>query len=64
MFPIKDDIPARQFPYVNIGLIFLNIAVFLFEMGQGPHGPQFIMDYGFVPARFASLSFWELLDLT
>jgi membrane associated rhomboid family serine protease len=64
MFPIKDDIPARQFPYVNIGLIVFNVAVFIFEMGQGPHMEQFIMEYGFVPARFSSLSSWELLDLS
>ena len=55
MFPLKDDIPAKRFPVVNVVLIGINVVVFVFEMGMGPHTEQVIMQYGFVPARFSSM---------
>lgn len=32
MIPLKDDNPTRTFPFVNILLIVVNIAVFLYEL--------------------------------
>jgi membrane associated rhomboid family serine protease len=64
MIPLKDDIPARRFPVVNIGLIGVNIIVFLFELASGPHIDRVIMRFGFVPARFSSMYSWDYLDLT
>ena len=63
MIPLKDDIPARRFPVVNIGLIGVNIVVFLFEMAAGPHLDQVITRFGFVPARFSSMYSWDFLDI-
>ena len=63
MIPLKDDIPARRFPVVNIGLIGVNIVVFLFEMAAGPHLDQVIMRFGFVPAQFSSMYSWDYLDI-
>ena len=63
MIPLKDDIPARRFPVVNIGLIGVNIVVFLFEMAAGPHLDQVITRFGFVPARFSSMYSWDYLDI-
>ncbi len=52
MFPLKDNIPARRFPLVNLWLIIINILCFAFEMTLGPQLEPFIIRYGFVPARF------------
>lgn len=64
MFPLKDDIPAKRFPVVNVVLIGINVLVFLFELSMGPHTEQVIMRYGFVPARFSSMYSWDFLDIT
>ena len=52
MFPLKDNIPAKNFPYVNIGLIVTNAVFFIFQMSYGPEIDQLIFALGFIPARF------------
>ena len=52
MLPLKDNIQARTFPYVNIGLILLNILLFLYEMSYGQHIDKLIFAWGFIPDRF------------
>jgi len=52
MLPLKDNIPAKNFPYVNIGLILINSAFFIYEMSYGPELDQLIFTLGFIPARF------------
>ncbi|OYT73886.1 MAG: rhomboid family intramembrane serine protease [Chloracidobacterium sp. CP2_5A] len=32
MIPIRDDIPSSRVPFVNLSLIAINVAVFLFEL--------------------------------
>jgi membrane associated rhomboid family serine protease len=49
MIPIGDNIPSRSFPYVTIGLILANIAVFVYELTLGPRLPAFIMTFGVIP---------------
>lgn len=52
MIPLKDTIPARRFPIVNIVLIAANVLVFLVELAMGPERlNQFIEVCGLVPAR-------------
>jgi membrane associated rhomboid family serine protease len=55
MFPLKDDIPAKRFPVVNVVLIGINVVVFLLQLASGPHIEYVIMQFGFVPARFSSM---------
>ena len=55
MFPLKDDIPAKRFPVVNVVLIGINVVVFVLQLASGPHIEHVIMQYGFVPARFSSM---------
>jgi len=51
MFPIGDDNTQRRtFPVVTFVLIGLNVLVFLIELSGGD---QFIVDWAFIPARFA-----------
>jgi len=52
MFPLKDNIPAKNFPYVNIGLIVINIIFFVYELSYGHEVDRLINALGFVPARF------------
>ena len=59
MIPLKDDVPSRSVPVVTIGLIALNVLVFLyqFSLGVDARGPGagaaegFIMEFGLVPCR-------------
>jgi membrane associated rhomboid family serine protease len=55
-FPIRDDNPTIRKPYVTIGLIALNTAIFLFTKSLGFRGFQdFIFTYGFTPDYFFDL---------
>ncbi len=62
MIPLRDTIPARRFPIVNVALIGLNVLVFLFESILGPEQlDQFIWSWGLTPADFwqgGGLSRW------
>jgi membrane associated rhomboid family serine protease len=59
MFPLKDDIPSRSFPFVTCGLIALNIVIFLYQISlQGEGSPaalraarDFVFEFGLVPCR-------------
>ncbi|MHB0970900.1 MAG: rhomboid family intramembrane serine protease [Thermoanaerobaculia bacterium] len=54
MIPIRDTNPRRTFPYVNIVLIVINIAVFFWEVSLGTRVNATLASIAFVPARF-----WE-----
>ncbi|MDH3360180.1 MAG: rhomboid family intramembrane serine protease [Desulfobulbaceae bacterium] len=58
MFPLKDNIPARVFPVVNIALIVANLLFFIYVFSKGDMAEHFLGQHGFVPARFlASANF-------
>ena len=63
MFPLRDDIPSRRFPYVNIGLIVVNTVFFFYEFMLTPDLDQFISAYGFIPARFLWQQQENILDM-
>ncbi len=54
MIPLRDNIPSRHYPIVNILLIWANFVVFAFELSQGPHLPAFFTQYAMVPSRVMS----------
>ena len=62
MFPLKDNISARTFPYVNIGLIVINSVFFIYQMSYGPAVDQLIFTLGFIPARFIAQQGENLLN--
>ncbi|HCA48058.1 MAG TPA: rhomboid family intramembrane serine protease [Armatimonadetes bacterium] len=35
MLPLRDNIPSRTFPIVNVGIIIACVVVFFFQMGSG-----------------------------
>lgn len=64
MFPLRDNIPARHFPVVNLWLIIVNILCFVYEFKLGSSLDSFIGAYGFIPARFMLQQSVNLLDLS
>jgi membrane associated rhomboid family serine protease len=53
MFPVSDVIPSRTTPFVTVGLIILNAAVFLYELQLSrPELQLFALAFGVVPAYF------------
>ena len=36
MIPLRDDVPARTLPVVNVALIALNVLFFMWELSLGP----------------------------
>jgi membrane associated rhomboid family serine protease len=50
MIPIKDDLPIRSTPWITMGLIAVNLFVFLYEASLGAHVEQLIVSYGAIPS--------------
>jgi membrane associated rhomboid family serine protease len=59
MFPLKDDVPTLTTPFVAIGLIAVNILLFLYQLAlAGPSSAEgsratndLILEFGLVPCR-------------
>ncbi|HIC90752.1 MAG TPA: rhomboid family intramembrane serine protease [Syntrophaceae bacterium] len=50
MIPLKDDVPSRTFPFVTIGIIILNVLVYLYQASLGYHGQEiFVRQMGAIP---------------
>ncbi|HHT46182.1 MAG TPA: rhomboid family intramembrane serine protease [Firmicutes bacterium] len=50
MLPLRDSVRPQRRPYVNILLIFINIAVFIFQLSLDEAGlMEFIYQYGVIP---------------
>ncbi len=50
MIPLKDDNPTEIFPYVTIGLIVINVLIFLLQVAQGTEFQQhLILRLGVIP---------------
>jgi membrane associated rhomboid family serine protease len=54
MIPLSDDPPRRVVPIITIGLIAVNVLVFLYELSLGGRLQGFIQAFGAVPAEIAS----------
>lgn len=53
MFPLKDTQPSYSKPLVTIGLIAINILIFLYEFSLDSYSlNHFIAHYGLIPARY------------
>ncbi|MFQ5824197.1 MAG: rhomboid family intramembrane serine protease [bacterium] len=51
MIPLKDDNPRSSVPIITIGLIVVNVLVFLYELSLGPRIEFFIQEYAAIPAK-------------
>lgn len=54
MIPLRDDIPAQRFPVVTVGLLAINVVVFLLEVFFGAGVNDLILIFGIVPARLTT----------
>ncbi|MEO0471672.1 MAG: rhomboid family intramembrane serine protease, partial [Bacteroidota bacterium] len=53
MFPIRDSIPTRRFPIVNVCLIVLNILAFLWQLSLSPEELNAVYyTLGVVPGKY------------
>ena len=65
MLPISDpDLARRRFPVVNIGLMALNILVFLYELAFIGDQTRFVYTYGLIPAELTSGEDFKVLCTT
>ncbi|MGW8288249.1 MAG: rhomboid family intramembrane serine protease, partial [Desulfobulbales bacterium] len=64
MFPLKDNIEAKNFPVVNIGIITANVIFFLYQMSYGERVDQLVFALGFIPARFLSQQAHDWFNLS
>ena len=48
-FPLKDLNPTRHFPFATVGLIAINVIVFVYELALGRNLNAFIAAYGMTP---------------
>ena len=62
MIPIRDRNPSGTFPYVTIGIIVINVLIFLYELSLGSGLGEFIMRFGVVPLKVSYYS--QASDLT
>lgn len=63
MFPIRDVIPSRTFPFVNYGLIICNTIIFLYQVSLPyPILNDFFYYFGMVPLRFTDPKWVFLID--
>ena len=49
MIPLKDENPIQITPVCTVGLILLNVLVFLYELSLGNRVDQFVLLYGAIP---------------
>ncbi len=61
MIPIADESPRGYVPFVNYGLIFINIFAYFFLQ---EHTAEFFFTYGLVPAKFFSLDYQPFATFT
>jgi membrane associated rhomboid family serine protease len=53
MIPLRDVIPSRTFPFINIAIIVVNAVAFLFELSLSDAGLQpFLQTFAVVPGDF------------
>jgi membrane associated rhomboid family serine protease len=63
MIPIRDKNPSGTFPYVTIGIIVVNVFIFLYELSLGSDLGVFLHQYGVVPAKVTHY-YYQASDLT
>jgi membrane associated rhomboid family serine protease len=56
MFPLRDTIPSRTFPFVTLSLIVINLLVFFYELSLGPALNDFLNTHGIIPAEYLNIN--------
>lgn len=53
MIPVRDNVPTRTFPVVNLSLVAANVWAFVHELLLGRRLEPFLTRWGLVPMRYA-----------
>src|SRR5262245_4858823 len=53
MIPLRDDVPSRTYPIVNVALIVINVLTFLYQFSLGPDLEAFVYEHALIPAQFS-----------
>jgi membrane associated rhomboid family serine protease len=53
MIPLRDTVPTKNYPVVNITIIALNVLIFFYQLTQQAGMERFVYVYGLVPARYS-----------
>jgi membrane associated rhomboid family serine protease len=57
LLPLRDDIPTYRTPYLTMGIIGLNLAVFLYQAWLSPQREEMLIyDLGLIPAWLTGLA--------
>ena len=51
MIPLRGTIRSRIFPFVTVGILLLNLLVFVEQLQAGPLAERMLFAYGLVPGR-------------
>ncbi|MDO8434299.1 MAG: rhomboid family intramembrane serine protease [Candidatus Binatus sp.] len=54
MIPLRDNAAPRRFTPVNVTLIVVNLAIFLYEVSLGPRAIAFVSKFAMIPADVAA----------
>src|ERR1044071_1146230 len=63
MLPIRDDIPSSRFPIATLGIIAVNVVIFLRELKMGPRLEDMLVSYAIIPARYTQPEVAQLFTL-
>jgi len=63
MFPLKDDLPTRTTPFITVGVIAVNVLMFLYQLSLEVGGSRegvgaaeaFVMEFGLIPCRLTAV---------
>ena len=58
VLPIRDIQPRESFPFVTIGLIAVNLALFFYEVSLGHHLERFFEQNAFIPVHYFQAGGW------
>ena len=53
MIPLRDTVPADNYPVVNSVLIGINVVIFMLQLSIDAEWERFVYIYGLVPARYS-----------
>lgn len=57
--PLRDNIPSRSFPIVNVLLIMINFTIFFYQISLGRYVDPYIYSYGVIPAQLVAQGLTE-----
>ena len=64
MIPLRDSMRPLRYPYVNILLIFINIALFIYQLSLGSEElAELFLRFGVIPHNFLALQGYSISPL-